>query len=97
MPALTPAITPAGAGWAVQVGAFSTAAQAEAAAATAKGRAHGTLDRARTAVATVARAGAPSVYRAQLVGLTADAADDACGQLAREHLACLVVAPRGGF
>jgi hypothetical protein len=37
------------------------------------------------------------VYRAQLVGLSADAANDACGRLAREHVACLVVAPRGEF
>jgi len=85
----------AGGGWTVQVGAFSTQAQAQAAAADAKGRAHGALDRAHPAVAAVARAGAATVYRAQLVGLSADAANDACGRLAREHLACLVVAPRG--
>ena len=87
----------AGGGWTVQVGAFSTSAQAQAAAADAKGRAHGALDRAHPAVAAVPRAGAPMVYRAQLVGLSADAANDACDRLAREHVACLVVAPRGEF
>jgi len=90
-----PAASFVGGGWTVQVGAFSTQAQAQAAAADAKGRAHGALDRARPAVAAVPRAGAATVYRAQLVGLSADAASDACGRLAREHVACLVVAPRG--
>jgi len=84
-----------GGGWMVQVGAFSTQAQAQAAAADAKSRAHGALDRAHPAVAAVPHAGAATVYRAQLVGLSADAANDACGRLAREHVACLVVAPRG--
>jgi hypothetical protein len=90
-----PAAAFAGGGWTVQVGAFSTSAQAQAAAADAKGRAHGALDRAHPAVAAVPRAGATMVYRAQLVGLSADAANDACDRLAREHVACLVVAPRG--
>ena len=85
------------AGWTVQVGAFSTEAQAQAAAADAKSRAHGALDRARPTVAAVPRANAATVYRAQLVGLTADSANDACGKLAREHVACLVVAPHGTF
>ena len=84
-----------GGGWTVQVGAFSTEGQAQAAAADARSRAHGALDHARAAVAAVARAGASTVYRAQLVGLSADAANDACGKLAREHVACMVVAPRG--
>ena len=84
-----------GGGWTVQVGAFSTAAQAQNAAADAKTHAHGALDHARPAVAAVPRAGAATVYRAQLVGLSADGANDACGRLAREHVACLVVAPRG--
>jgi D-alanyl-D-alanine carboxypeptidase len=92
-----PAASFAGGGWTVQVGAFSTSAQAQAAAVAAKGRAHGALDRAHPNVAAVPRSGAPMVYRAQLVGLSADAANDACGRLTREHLACLVVAPRGEF
>lgn len=90
-----PAASFAGGGWTVQVGAFSTQAQAQAAAADAKGRAHGALDRARPAVAAVPRAGATMVYRAQLTGLTADGANDACNRLTREHVACLVMAPRG--
>ena len=90
-----PAVASAGGSWTVQVGAFSTQAQAQAAAADAKGRAHGALDRAHPAVAAVARSNAATVYRAQLVGLSADAANDACGRLAREHVACLVVAPHG--
>jgi hypothetical protein len=93
--AAVPAAGFVGGGWIVQVGAFSTQAQAQAAAADAKTHAHGTLDRARANVAAVPRAGAATVYRAQLVGLTADAANDACGKLAREHVACLVVAPKG--
>src|SRR5579859_104929 len=93
-PAALPAAAPAVGGWTVQVGAFSTAAQAQAAATDAKGRAHGALDRARPAVATVTRVNASTVYRAQLVGLSADGASDACSRLAREHVACLVVAPR---
>lgn len=85
------------AGWTVQVGAFSSEAQAQAAAADARSRAHGALDRARPTVAAVPRANAATIYRAQLVGLTADSANDACGRLAREHVACLVVAPHGSF
>jgi hypothetical protein len=90
-----PAFASAAGNWTVQVGAFSTSAQAQAAAADAKGRAHGALDRAHPAVAAVARTNASTVYRAQLVGLSADAANDACGRLTREHVACLVVAPHG--
>ena len=85
------------AGWTVQVGAFSSEAQAQAAAADARSRAHGALDRARPTVAAVPRANAATIYRAQLVGLTADSANEACGRLAREHVACLVVAPHGSF
>ena len=90
-----PAMVSAAGSWTVQVGAFSTSAQAQAAAADAKGRAHGALDRAHPTVAAVARTNASTVYRAQLVGLSADAANDACGRLTREHVACLVVAPHG--
>jgi hypothetical protein len=84
-------------GWIVQVGAFSTEGQAQAAAANARSRAGGALDRARPAVAAVPRANAATVYRAQLAGLSADAANEACNRLAREHVACLVVAPHGSF
>ncbi|HEV2676148.1 MAG TPA: lytic transglycosylase domain-containing protein [Aliidongia sp.] len=84
-------------GWTVQVGAFSSQAQAQAAASDAKNRAHGALDRGRPTVAAVPRANAAPVYRAQLVGLSADAANEACNRLSREHLACLVVAPHGTF
>ena len=95
--AALPAAGFVGGGWTVQVGAFSTAAQAQAAAAKAKAQAHGALDRAHPAVATVPRAGAATVYRAQLVGLSADAANDACNRLAHEHVACLIVDPRGAL
>jgi soluble lytic murein transglycosylase-like protein len=90
------ASAPAAGAWTVQVGAFSSAAQAEAAASAAKGRAHGTLDHARSSVATVSRPHASPVYRAQLVGLSADSASAACDKLGREHVACLVVSPHTG-
>ncbi|GGF05764.1 hypothetical protein GCM10011611_09060 [Aliidongia dinghuensis] len=94
--ATAPALAPGGS-WAVQVGAFSTAAQAQTAAADARSRARGTLDRAQPSVATVNRPSAPAVYRAQLVGLSADGASDACSRLAHEHVACIVVAPHGSL
>ncbi|HVJ53620.1 MAG TPA: transglycosylase SLT domain-containing protein [Aliidongia sp.] len=86
---------PAGGGWIVQVGAFGSPIQAEAAANEAKSHAHGALDRAHPAVATVTRPHAATMYRAQLTGLSADAANDACSRLGREHVACIVVAPHG--
>jgi hypothetical protein len=91
------AAAPAAGGWIVQVGAFSSEGQAQAAAADARSHARGVLDRARATVAAVPRANAATVYRAQLAGLSADAANEACSQLARDHVACLVVAPRGTF
>jgi D-alanyl-D-alanine carboxypeptidase len=91
--ALPPAAS-AGGGWTVQVGAFGSQAQAQAAANQAKSRAHGTLDRTRAVAAAVAKPHAATVYRAQLVGLSADSASEACSRLTREHISCLVVAPR---
>jgi hypothetical protein len=81
--------------WGIQVGAFSTAAQAQAATAGAKARAPGLLDQARPEIARVTRVDGSIVYRAQLLGLSADVASDVCGRLAREQIACIMVAPNG--
>ncbi|HWK46058.1 MAG TPA: transglycosylase SLT domain-containing protein [Stellaceae bacterium] len=81
--------------WAVQVGAFSSPAQAQARANSARSLAHGALDRAQTAVVTTTRTDGSVLYRARLAGITADAASNACDKLAREQVACIVVAAGG--
>jgi len=81
--------------WAVQVGAFSSAAQAQARANSARNLARGALDRAQTAVVTTTRTDGSVLYRARLAGITADAASNACDKLAREQVACIVVAVGG--
>jgi hypothetical protein len=78
----------AGGGWAVQVGAYGNASQAEAAA----GAARSSASRARAVVAPV-KSGHATLYRARLSGLTHDGAVQACQKLAHGHGKCLLVAP----
>jgi cell division protein FtsN len=78
--------------WGVQVGAFSSPGQAGAAASAARLRVAGTLDGAASAVTTVIRPDGVILYRARLVGLSANAAYAACDALARQRIACNVVA-----
>jgi hypothetical protein len=73
-----------GSAWAIQVGAYGNAGQAEAAA----GAARGAAGHAHATVAPV-KSGHATLYRARLSGLTHDAAIHACQKLAH----CIIVAP----
>ncbi|MDA8253102.1 MAG: SPOR domain-containing protein, partial [Rhodospirillales bacterium] len=79
---------PATGGWAIQVGAFSSEAQARMAAEKAKGHAHGLLARAHLHVGPVHLARG-TLYRARLIGLSREAATQACERLGH----CMVVSP----
>ncbi len=84
-PAPTPVVATAG-GWAVQVGAFASQAQARDAAEAAQDLAGG-----RTAVQPVA-SGRATLYRARVTGLSQPAAQSACDRLRRKG-ACIVLSP----
>jgi cell division septation protein DedD len=77
-------------GWAVQVGAFSNAGQAHAAAGSAKAKA--SLGGAHSTVASV-RQGHGTLYRARLIGLSRDSAVEACQKLSRSRTNCMVLSP----
>ncbi len=77
-------------GWAVQVGAFGAEGQAHAAVATAREEAQ--IGGARTAVAAV-HAPHGTLYRARLVGLSREAAMEACHRLSRSRTSCIVLSP----
>ncbi|HET6183046.1 MAG TPA: lytic transglycosylase domain-containing protein [Acetobacteraceae bacterium] len=74
-----------GNGWAVQVGAFSSASLAQHAAGQARADARG-------GTASVSRAN-PKLWRARVTGLSRDAAVEACHKLSHAHGACIVVSP----
>lgn len=83
-----------GGDWAIQVGAYSSAAQAH----TAVGRAHSGdshLAHAATLVAPVS-SGHAHLYRARLTGLSHSDAVAACKHLSGHNKPCVVVSP-GGF
>jgi hypothetical protein len=79
--------------WGVQVGAFSSPAQAYAAAEAARVAARGSLDAAETAVGSVARPDGTVLYRARLIGVSTDAASNGCDRLMRAQMACVVISP----
>ncbi len=76
--------------WAIQVGAFTSAAQARAAAVAARDAAH--LASGEPLVGAVAQAHV-RLYRARLTGLSRASAVDACERLAKSHTKCLVLSP----
>ncbi|MEO9188825.1 MAG: SPOR domain-containing protein, partial [Acetobacteraceae bacterium] len=78
--------------WAIQVGAFTSAAQAEHAAGAAKADAHKTLGSSHPAVASVHQ-GHGVLWRARLTGMSKGAALHACEKLAHGHSRCMVVSP----
>ena len=77
--------------WAIQVGAFGNEGQARSAAESARGQARDLLGHARPAVGQVHAAKA-TLYRARLMGLSRDAAVQACEKLGH-HGACIVLSP----
>jgi cell division septation protein DedD len=90
-PALRPAAAPASAagsaGWGVQIGAFSSEAQARSAAAAARG------NDGRAVVQPVAQ-GRATLYRARVMGLSRSAAQQLCDRL-RSRGGCTLVSPEG--
>jgi hypothetical protein len=77
--------------WAIQVGAFGTEGQALLAATAARQHAHDLLGGSHPHVGPVRQAHA-TLYRARLMGLSRDAAVQACERLAH-HGNCMVVSP----
>jgi hypothetical protein len=77
-----------GSTWAIQVGAYSSASQAHAAA----GAARIATTHAQMVVASV-KSGHATLYRARLSGMSHEAAVHACQKLAHGHSGCVVVAP----
>jgi len=78
--------------WAIQVGAFSSAAQASEAAGAAQSRSP-TLAHARAEVAGVREGRGAHLFRARLTGLSRSDAVAACERLSRGHAGCMVVSP----
>jgi D-alanyl-D-alanine carboxypeptidase len=85
---------PAG-GWAIQVGAFATPGLARAVAEGARTEAPIPLRSAVLALPPTTPFGGSVLYRARLANLSASAAADACSQLNRRQLPCIVVSPTG--
>lgn len=79
-------------GWAVQVGAFGRAGEAQAAISLAKAEAHGQLGRAHPMVASVHQTHAV-LWRARLTGLSREAALKACASLSHSRKSCIVLSP----
>lgn len=76
-------------GWAIQVGAFSSAEPAKDAAIKAKNKLPKTLKGSHVSVSP----GADNLYRARLTGLTEQLAQSACKQLTNRSIACITIAP----
>ncbi len=89
-PAPTYRGTKAGA-WAIQVGAFGNAGLAQIAVGSAREQAGGVLSSARPAVASVKEPHGV-LYRARLIGLSRDAATQACERLSHSTR-CIVLSP----
>ena len=82
--------------WAIQVGAFSSRAQAGRAVVQARARVAVLLSRTRAEIAgtRTGRSGA-RLYRARLTGLSRDGALRACQRLGRGRSRCMVISPDG--
>lgn len=95
--ALVPVVAPVAGGrsgyadWGIQVGAFPNPATSQAALARARARAGGAVVGAQAAIVPVQRSG--TLYRARLVGLSADRAATACAVLSGQGLDCFTVPP----
>jgi D-alanyl-D-alanine carboxypeptidase len=81
--------------WAIQVGAFANPALARAVAEAARAEAPGQLRAAAVALPPISDGGAV-LYRARLVNLSASGAANACTNLNRRQLPCVVVQPHRG-
>jgi len=82
---------PSGGGWGIQVGAFTSPALAQAATDNARAHAHGQLAAAHMAMPVTTRPDGVVLYRARLIGISADAASTVCNNLAHDQVSCIVV------
>jgi hypothetical protein len=78
--------------WAIQVGAYASESQAHAALGMARRQAHVELAAAHTFVGSVHQ-GHTVLWRARLIGLSREAAVQACGRLAHSRTSCMVLSP----
>jgi hypothetical protein len=85
---VAPPPRPPASGWWIQVGSYATEPAARAAAAAARHAAE--AGDARVEAATVSH---KTVWRAQVMGLRAIDAQDACSALARRKTPCMVMRP----
>ena len=86
-------IVPAAGQWGVQVGAFQSLGLAHAVAEGARAEALAELRAASVALPPTSPFGGAPLYRARLVGVSADAANTACQRLNARQLPCVVVRP----
>jgi len=84
-----------GGAWAIQVGAFADAAQARHVADLVRNYAPRQLASARVVLGPTAPFGGQVLYRARLLGLSAETAARACGALSAHGQACVTVPPGG--
>ncbi len=82
--------------WAIQVGAFADPAQARHVADAVRTYAPRQLANARVVLGPTAPFGGQVLYRARLLGLSAESAARACGALSAHGQACVTVPPGGG-
>jgi hypothetical protein len=81
--------------WAIQVGAFASQEQARRQAESVRVLAPRELGSARAVLGTTAPFGGRVLYRARLMGLSADTAFNACRSLQVHSQACVTVPPGG--
>ncbi len=81
--------------WAIQVGAFSSPDQARRVAESARLLAPRELGAARTQLGSTSPFGGVVLYRARLLGLSAESAAAACSALSARRHACVTVPPGG--
>ena len=79
--------------WAIQVGAFANPDQARRAAESVRTLAPRELGATRAVLGTTAPFGGQVLYRARLLGLSAQTAAEACGSLQAKSQACITVPP----
>jgi cell division septation protein DedD len=78
--------------WAIQVGAFASEGQAQAAVGSARERAHVELAVAHPYVASVQQVRG-RLWRARLTGLSRETAVQACEKISHTHASCIVLSP----
>lgn len=92
----TPAVQSTGgkAGWGIQVGAFSDDAPARKAASKAAKHLKKKIRRKTQVLVVPVQQGSDTLYRAQLVGLSRNSANDACRRLQSRKVNCVPVPPQ---